>query len=143
MSKGTELSTEIEARLSAIRPANGFATDIKAVYAFGKSKPDSAPAPVILLRAGDDQLISNVWPDAIRQVTFQVEGVMARAATLQDLQALHHDIVKAVFGSKLPGTRPLQSGQQFEESADFDPDTDGSTNQRVIVNITLNYVESY
>jgi hypothetical protein len=143
MSKGAQLSAAIEARLGQIKPANGFTTDIKAVYPFGKAKPDTAPAPVILLRAGEDQLLSNIWPDAIRQVTYQIEGVMARAATLQELQALHHDIVKAVCGTKLPGTRPLENGHQFEDSADFDPDTDGSTNRRVIVSITLNYVESY
>lgn len=143
MTKATELSEAILARLEAITPDNGYHTAVARVYGFGETKPDAAPKPYILARIASDDLEKAVGTKGSRAVTYQLEGVMPRSASLQDLQRLHHDILKTLGVDTLPGVRPLESGWLFEESAEFDPDQNGSTSRTVISTVTLRYVETY
>lgn len=143
MSRGSELSAAIEVALGAINPGNGFATDMKEIYGFGSTKPDKAPAPYILLRIAEDTIEGFVGTKAKRGVTYEVQGVMSRAATLQELQLFHHDILKALGQGQLPETRPVKAGWPFEETAEFDPSQDGGAQRSVISTVTFAYVETY
>lgn len=143
MTRGTELSAEIIRRLEAIRPADGYHTDALRVYGFGERKPDKAPMPYILARIASDELEETVGTSASRAARYEIEGVMPRSASLQDLQLLHHDILRTLGTGKLPHVRPLKSGWPFEESAEYEPDIDGKTTRSVISSITLRYVEKY
>jgi len=143
MTQATDLSEAIQARLEAITPANGYHSAVARVYGFGETKPDRAPTPYILARIVSDELEKAVGSKASRLIVYEFEGVLPRTASLQDLQCLHHDILKTLGVDSLPGVRPLQSGWLFEESAEFDPDHNGSTARTVISTITLRYVETY
>lgn len=143
MTRATDLSAALELRLDAISPANGFSTEIKGVYGFGKVKPDKAPLPCVLVRITGDDREEAQGTKAKRAVTYQLEGVMPRSASLQDLQRLHHDMIKTIGADPLPGVRPLKDGWLFEESTEFDPDNDGSTFRTVVCSVTLRYVETY
>lgn len=143
MTRATDLSDAIETCLGQISPATGFATDIKAVYGFGKTKPDSAPMPCLLVRIAEDSVDGNVGKACKRLVQYQVEGVFSRTASLQDLQRCHHDILRSLgYGDLLP-TRALSAGEVTEESAEFDSDVGGSTARRVVSSITIRYIEKY
>lgn len=143
MTRATDLSNAIEQSLGQITVANGFATDVRAVYGFGDVKPDAAPLPCLLVRIGDDSTDGNAGKVCRRLVEYQVEAVFSRTASLQDLQRCHHDILRALgYGDLLP-TRALNPGEVVEESAEFDPDPDGRNMRRVISSITVRYVEKY
>lgn len=143
MSRGAELSVGIEAALALIHPENGFVTDIKSVYGFGEAKPDKAPLPCLLVKISDDELVEFTAGKAKRHVVYEVHGIMSRAASLQDLQRLHHDILVALGQGQLPGSRPVKAGWTFEESAEFDPGSDGIVQRSVISSVTFAYVETY
>lgn len=143
MSRGAELSVAIEAALALIHPDNGFVTDIKNVYGFSEAKPDKAPLPCLLVRISDDELVEFSAGKAKRNVVYEVHGIMSRAASLQDIQNLHHDILVALGQGQLPGSRPVKAGWPFEESAEFDPGVDGVAQRSVISSVTFAYVETY
>lgn len=143
MSKAAELSAALEQRLEGIKQAAGYSTEVAGVYGFGKTKPDKAPLPCLLVRVAEDVKEDQVGDKWQRAATYQVQGVFPRTASLQDMQRLHHDIIKAIGADPLPQVRPLASGWLMEESAEFDPDSDGSTYRHLVVSITLRYIETY
>lgn len=143
MTKATDLSEALEQRLEAIKQANRFATEVAGVYGFGKTKPDKAPLPCLLVRITSDDRIGAQGNALLRAVSYQIEGVMPRSASLQELQALHHDIIKTIGADPLPGARMMPGGWLFEDAAEFDPDNDGSTYRCVVVTVTMHYVETY
>jgi len=143
MTRGTELSIGIIERLQTISPANGYHTQVERVYGFGERKPDKAPMPYILARIADDELEDTVATAASRAARYEIEGVMSRSASLQDLQLLHHDILRTLGTGQLPHVRPLKSGWPFEEAAEYEPDIEGSTTRSVTSSITIRYVEKY
>lgn len=143
MTTGTELSDEIVRRLELISQANGYHTQVERVYGFGERKPDKAPMPCVLARIAEDSIEETVGTTALRAARYEIEGIMPRSASLQDLQRLHHDILKTLGTGQLPHVRPLKSGWSFEESAEYEPDIDGSTTRSVTSSITIRYVEKY
>lgn len=143
MTRATELSEALEQRLESINQANGFHTEIAGVYGFGKSKSDKAPLPFLLVRAAGDDREDEKAGKVLRAATYQIEGVLPRSASLQDLQRLQHDIIKTIGADPLPMVRPIESGWLFEESTEFDPENDGSSYRTVVVSVTLRYVETY
>lgn len=143
MTRGTELSSSIVERLEAISPANGYHTEVRRVYGFGERKPDKAPMPYLLARIVSDEMEEAVGTTASRAAQYQIEGVMPRSATLQELQLLHYDILRTLGTGQLPHVRPLKSGWPFEESAEYEPDIEGSATRSVTSTITIRYVEKY
>lgn len=143
MSAGAELSAAVESCLEQIAPANGYETDARGVYGFGQSKPDKAPSPYLLVRIGEDQSIERVGAKVRRQVRYDVQGVFSRTASLQDMQRCHHDILRSLGYGELPPGRHLLRGEIIEESAEYDPDTDGSLMRSVVASITIQYFEQY
>ena len=141
MTRATDLSEAINARLAAITPADGYSTAVAAVYGFGDVKPDKAPLPCVLVRISSDEMGRAIGSKVSRTATYEIEGVMSRSASLQDLQRLHHDIIKTLGADTLPGVRPLDSGWLFEESAEFDPEP-GGTLRSVVSTVTIQYIES-
>lgn len=143
MTRATELSDALEQRLEAIKQAAGFHTELVGVYGFTKVKPDKAPLPCLLVQVTSDDPVEVAGNKISRSATYQIQGVLARSASLQDLQCLQHDIIKTIGADPLPGVRPLKSGWLFEESTEFDPENDGSSYRTVVVSVTLRYVETY
>ena len=143
MSNAALLTDQVKTALQQISTANGYSTNLNGIYVFGESKPDSVTPAYLLVRVASDELIDFKGNAALRGVTYEIEGVISRAGTLQDLQKLHRDILKALGLGKLPASRPLASGWPFEESAEFEPDQGGSATRRVTSSVTLHYAEKY
>lgn len=143
MSKGSDLSSAIESKLALIKAANGYATDVAAVYGFGQSKKDGAPHPYLLVRVAEDASEARAGSKVKRLATYEVQAVFSRTASLQDLQRCHHDILRSLGYGDLPPGRELIQGEITEESAEFAPDTGGSTCRTVISRLTIRYVEAY
>lgn len=143
MSKAALLTDQVKAALQQISTANGYNTNLTGIYLFGESKPDSVAPPYLLVRVASDELQDFKGTSALRLATYEIEGVMSRAGTLQDLQRLHHDVLKALGLGKVPTARPMNTGWPFEESAEFEPDQGGSTTRRVTSSVTLRYAEQY
>jgi len=138
-----ELSEEIERLLEQISPASGYATNIQGVYGFGKTKPDDAPRPCLLVRVSEDTGGRRVGNKVERLAVYEVAGVFSRAAPLQDLQRCHHDVLRSLGYGNDPPNRALAGAEIIEESAEFDPDTGGSLMRTFVARITLRYVEQY
>lgn len=143
MSKGSDLSAAIEAKLALIKAVNGYATDVAAVYGFAQSKKDGAPCPYLLVRVAEDAAAERVGSKVRRLAAYEVQGVFSRTATLQDLQRCHHDILCSLGYGDLPPGRELIQGEIIEEVAEFDQDAGGSTTRSVISRLTIQYVEAY
>ncbi|UQY33593.1 hypothetical protein K8U54_17990 [Pseudomonas fulva] len=143
MSRAAELSTAIMERLSSIKPADGFNTQIDRVYGFGDVKPERAQPPYLLVRIAGDSLKEMAGTVASREVTYEIEGVLGRDASLQDLQHLHYDVLVTLGTGQLPHISPLKTGRPFEESAEFTPDVNGSNARSFVSSVTLVYVERY
>ena len=143
MSKAALLTDQVKAALQQISTVNGYNTNLTGIYLFGESKPDSVAPPYLLVRVASDELQDFKGTSALRLATYEIEGVMSRAGTLQDLQRLHHDVLKALGLGKVPTARPMNTGWPFEESAEFEPDQGGSTTRRVTSSVTLRYAEQY
>lgn len=143
MSKAALLTDEVKAALQQISTANGYNTNLTGIYLFGENKPDSVAPPYLLVRVASDELQDFKGTSALRLATYEIEGVMSRAGTLQDLQRLHHDVLKALGLGKVPTARPMNTSWPFEESAEFEPDQGGSTTRRVTSSVTLRYAEQY
>ena len=143
MSKAALLTDQVKAALQQISTANGYSTNLTGIYLFGESKPDSVAPPYLLVRVASDELQDFKGTSALRLATYEIEGVMSRAGTLQDLQRLHHDVLKALGLGKVPTARTMNTGWPFEESAEFEPDQGGSTTRRVTSSVTLRYAEQY
>lgn len=143
MSNAALLTDQVKAALQQISTANGYSTNLTGIYLFGENKPDSVPPPYLLVRVAADELQDFKGTSALRLATYEIEGVMSRAGTLQDLQRLHHDVIKALGLGKLPTARPINTAWPFEESAEFEPDQGGSTTRRVTSTVTLRYAEKY
>ena len=143
MSNAALLTDQVKAALQQISTANGYNTNLTGIYLFGESKPDSVAPPYLLVRVASDELQDFKGTSALRLATYEIEGVMSRAGTLQDLQRLHHDVLKALGLGKVPTARPMNTGWPFEESAEFEPDQGGSTTRRVTSSVTLRYAEQY
>lgn len=143
MSKAALLTDQVKAALQQISTANGYNTNLTGIYLFGESKPDSVAPPYLLVRVASDELQDFKGTSALRLATYEIEGVMSRAGTLQDLQRLHHDVLKALGLGKVPTARPMNTGWPFEETAEFEPDQGGSTTRRVTSSVTLRYAEQY
>ena len=143
MSNAALLTDQVKAALQQISTANGYNTNLTGIYLFGESKPDSVAPPYLLVRVASDELQDFKGTSALRLATYEIEGVMSRAGTLQDLQRLHHDVLKALGLGKVPTARPMNTSWPFEESAEFEPDQGGSTTRRVTSSVTLRYAEQY
>jgi hypothetical protein len=143
MSNAALLTDQVKAALQQISTANGYNTNLTGIYLFGENKADSVPPAYLLVRVASDEMLSFMGNCALRAVTYEIEGVISRTGTLQDLQRLHRDILKALGLGKLPASRPLASGWPFEESAEFEPDQGGSATRRVTSSVTLHYAEKY
>lgn len=143
MSKGSEMSSAIEACLGLISPANGYETNVMGVYGFGQTKKDAAPSPYLLVRVAEDSGEERVGNKVMRFAIYEVQGVFSRAASLQDLQRCHHDILRSLGYGDLPPGRELILGEITEESAEYDPDTNGSAARSVTSRITIKYIETY
>lgn len=143
MTKATDLSAAMAAALSAIIPANGYATDLKGVYGFGETKKDAAPLPCLLVRIVEDSAVSGSGRACKRLAQYEIEAVFSRSATLQDLQLCHHDILRAVIYSDLLPTLVPLANNVTEGAAEFDPDRDGSTLRVMTCTLGLHYIENY
>lgn len=143
MSAGSDLSAALENCLKQITAAAGYSTAVQAVYGFGARVPDGAAKPYLLARIAEDEAVERKGTVARRIARFQVQGVFNRSSTLQDLQRCQHDILQSLGYGDLPPGRALLSAEVVEESAEFDPDTDGSLQRSVVLSITLQYFERY
>jgi hypothetical protein len=143
MTKATELSEALEVCLGQIRPGNGYATDIKAVYGFGEVKKDAAPLPCLLVIVTEDQSVERAGSRVKRTASYEVQGIFSRSASLQDLQRCHHDILLSLGFGDLPPGRALLQGEIVEETAEFEPGIGGSSTRAVISRLVIRYIETY
>lgn len=143
MTRGIALTDAIAANLATITTANGYATNIRAVYPFATVKPDSAPLPVILLRMESDETTGERAGRSVqRAATYQLECVFPRTATIQDLQQCQHDILMSLGYGEIPPARDLVPGEVVQEGSEFDPG-EGSPTRKLISTLVINYVEKY
>lgn len=143
MTRATDLSEAILARLAGISVANGFHIDIQSVYGFGERKPDRAQPPYLLVRIGADEVVKRSCNTAQRLATYSIEGVLSRAASLQDLQRLHHDILRSLGMGQLPIVNRQRAEWLADESVEFDPEQNGSTTRTMVCTLQINYLEEY
>ncbi|AQZ96557.1 hypothetical protein ACFSB1_10720 [Halopseudomonas phragmitis] len=143
MSEGANLTDAIVQCLGEISPANGFHTDIKAVYGPLESKPDKAPLPCLLVSLPDDGMEEMVGPTVKRLATYVVEAQFSRVASLQDMQRCHHDILRALGYGQYQPERPLKPGAVEEESVEYDQALDGATQRAAKCRLQVRYIEHY
>lgn len=143
MSKSAELTDDVIKCLGEISQDNGYHTEIRDIYGIGQVKPDKAPMPCLVLHVADDEGVERVGVTVRRSITYIIEAVFGRGATLQDMQRCHHDILKALGYGEVPQRRPLSQGWVGEESAEFDMAPDGGSHRSVIAAVSIQYIEKY
>lgn len=143
MSKSAALTDDVVRCLGEITQDNGYHTQIHGIYGAGQNKPDKAALPCIVIRIVEDESINRVGQTVQRSATYIVEAVFGRAASLQELQRCHRDILKSLGYGQVPQRRPLSPGWVGEESAEFDMAEDGGSHRRVMAAISIQYVEQY
>lgn len=141
MTRATELSTGLKARLELIQPVNGYHTALSGVFDLGPVK-DTQPTPYALLRWGDDQTSDRRLKDAARVRNYEVVGVFGRAATLADLELFHFDVLRALGWGCEVFERPLR-GEIVSDSAEVEPAANGTTNHTITITLETRYVEVY
>ncbi|WP_324730977.1 hypothetical protein [Pseudomonas paeninsulae] len=141
MTRATELSAAIRARLEQISPENGYHTDLKAVLEFRPAK-DSQPAPFALLRWVEDRTDSRRLRDALRSRDYIVRGVFSRTATLADLERFHYDVLRSLGWGGGVFDRPLP-GDVLSDSAEIEEAEDGSGHRVITITLEARYAEPY
>jgi len=100
MSKAKTLAANISARLSEIRIANGYLTDIGASVKRGKLTFNESEAPCIVLVEGDDDPIEQQNLQCRLSLSFIAEGhdVCDPENPNDKIHDIATDIKKAIFG---------------------------------------------
>lgn len=143
MNRATELNAALLACLSGINPAAGFATDLRGIYGFGETMKDTASLPCLLVTVLADSQIERRGVKVKRHAQYQIEAIFPRSSPLTDLQACHYDILRSLgLGASLP-ERALNPADIVEESAEFEPDSNGATTRLMVLSLTLSYLETY
>lgn len=143
MTKATDLSAALEQRLQTIDTSTGYATNLQAVYGFGERVRDGAATPYLLVRLARDEVEQRAGRAVARIAQYEIEGVFARTASLQDLQRCQHDILRALGAGEILPDRPLKPGEPIEEAVEYDPEQNGSPHRRFISTLSIRYVEQY
>lgn len=141
MTRATELSAAVKARLELIQPVNGYHTALSGVFDLGPVK-DTQPAPYALLRWVEDQTSDRRLKDAKRGRNYEVVGVFSRAATLADLERFHFDVLRALGWGCEVFARPLP-GEIVSDSAEIEPAANGATYHCITITLEAQYVEVY
>lgn len=141
MTRATELSAAIKARLELILPVNGYHTALSGVFDLGPVK-DTQPTPYALLRWVEDQTSDRRLKDAKRGRNYEVVGVFGRTATLADLELFHFDVLRALGWGCEQFARPLP-GEIVSDSAEVEPAANGANYHTITITLEAQYVEVY
>ncbi|WP_312905385.1 hypothetical protein [Stutzerimonas nitrititolerans] len=143
MSKVSEISKGLRARLEQINPANGYLTQIQRVYGPTDKPRDKAPMPLALIRPQADTKTSVAGFQATRVRTYEIEVQFAKSADEAELSNVHVDILRALgFGQDQP-ERKFPGLLEDEDQAEFRFATEGETTHSITLTIGVLYVESY
>jgi len=143
MSKVSEISKGLRARLEQINPANGYLTQIQRVYGPTDKPRDKAPMPLALIRPQADTKTSVAGFQATRVRTYEIEVQFAKSADEAELSNAHVDILRALgFGQDQP-ERKFPGLLEDEDQAEFRFATEGETTHSITLTIGVLYVESY
>lgn len=141
MTRATELSAAIVARLGLINPANGYNTALNGVFELCPVKDTQLP-PYALLRWADDQTTDKRLKDAKRGRNYEVEGVFPRAASLADMERFHFDVLRALGWGGGIFERPVP-GEITSDSAEIVPAAKGGGFHTITITLETQYVEVY
>ncbi|MDU4255579.1 hypothetical protein [Pseudomonas sp.] len=143
MAKATSVTQTLMSCLESIRPADGYVTDVKAVYGPLETPKDKAPTPYIKLRWGPDRRTSSAGSQATRVRTYLVEAYFAKSAVEAELEAIGADVLRALGVGLDPHERALRGLLDQEDEIQIDPAENGAVLHRVTVTVGVVYVENY
>lgn len=141
--KASAVTTALRERLDQIQPANGYFTALARVYAPDESVPDKAPMPYALIRPAADSRTGLACRQATRVRQFEVEVVFSKAASADDLDAVHVDVLRALgigqdlYERKFPGL------VEDEDEATWRWAQKGETTHSITITFGVLYVENY
>lgn len=143
MAKATSVTQTLTSCLASIRPADGYVTDVKAVYGLLETPKDKAPTPYIKLRLGPDRRTSSAGTQATRVRTYLVEAYFTKSAAEAELEAVGPDVLRALGFGLDPQDRTLKGLLDQEDEIQIDPAENGALLHRVTVTVGVVYVENY
>lgn len=142
-SKASAVTAALRERLGEISQANGYYTDLRAVYGPTDRVRDKAPLPYVLVRPAGDSRTGLAVTQATRLRTIEVEVVFPASADEQALCDVHVDVLRALgIGRDLP-ERQFPGLLDEQDEAQFDWASQGGTNHRITITLGVTYVESY
>ncbi len=143
MTKASEISQSLRARLEQIEPANGYHTELKRIYGPTEKPTDKAPLPLALIRPQNDVRTSAAGVQAARVRTYEIEVQFPKSADEAALSAVHVDILRVLgFGQDQP-ERKFPGLLEDEDQAEFRFASGGETTHSITLTIGVLYVESY
>lgn len=141
--RASQVTDDLEKALEQIVPANGYGTEIKAVFrAAGKVK-DAQPKPYILLRVATDTRTGGAVQQASRLRTFELQVVFSHAAEDEELDQAHRDILRCVGFGEVDFDRRLPGLFDEPDEATYEYPAEGSKTRSVTVQLGVTYVENY
>jgi hypothetical protein len=144
MTKGEAVSAAMVARFEGISQANGYNTDIQAIYPNGEKVPDNTPHPYITINVDTDRAEDIKGYTVKRHRAYVIEIVFDRYAKQPDLLAAHFDMLRSLaVGLVTQDHRDFPAQVVEEEMTVLPAGTGGVTKARIQSTLTVRYVETY
>lgn len=143
MTNASKRREQVLERLRAINPDNGYALELKRVYAREKI-PDKAARPFAILRRGVDQLTGVASLQGARVRAYQVEIVFPVTVTDDDLDLAEVEVLRALgFGQTDPEQQLPGLVEDDQSSEVVDGAHNGVAAVSLLINFGVSYVETY
>jgi hypothetical protein len=139
-----EVTRSAVAKLEQVKPANGYLTDLKAVYGPTDSVRDDAPRPYALVRPASDRQGSRAARQAVRLREYEIEGVFSKAASEVDLAGFHVDVLRAFgIGQDLPERQFPGLLNEEGDEAEYRWAVKGENTHSITIRLGVEYVQTY
>lgn len=142
-SKASEVVTSLCERLDQIKTANGYLTDLTAVYRPTDRVPDKKPMPFALVRPTVDSRTGFAAGQATRLRSVEVQVVFPASAEEAALCDVHVDVLRVLgIGQDLP-ERKFPGLLEEQDDAAFEFAQQGQTTHSITITLGVTYVETY
>lgn len=144
--KSTQITQALKARLDPISPANGYYTDLKAVYRGleGLSLPADTPLPVLAIRTLSDAQTDRQGVKGRQSREVHIEGLIevtddhpedALDALLWDIRTALNLAEERTLGGLAVSIEPQTATYDYPES--------GSAIVKLTLPLTITYIDTY
>jgi len=143
MIKATQVTKALRDQLEQIRSANGYYTDLKAVYGPQDKPSERPPLPYALVRWASDVRTDLAVTQALRARSFEIEVFFSKACDEEDLDAVHVDILRCLGIGQDQPDRKFPGLLEGEDEAIPRWASNGETTHSITITVGVQYAQTY